>query len=96
MYEVGAESAPIDFVSIEVIEDADRDLTYLTTGKYVRTVLDSWGHHPRGRSSPLVHDPTADGPQDIRGESDAKRCRRAIGAIGCTPGLSQLRRDSPP
>ena len=73
--------APIDFVGIEVTEDAD--YTYINSGVYVEKLLTEYGEvDSREATSPLLHDPSAEGDQSPADANEARSVRKWVGGIG--------------
>ena len=72
---------PIDFVGIEASEDNDN--TYLNSGVYVEKLLTEYGEvDGREATSPLLHDPSAEGDQTPAGPLEQRSVRKWVGGIG--------------
>ena len=66
---------------IEVTEDAD--CTYINSGVYVEKLLTEYGEvDAREATSPLLHDPSAEGDQTPADPAEARSVRKWVGGIG--------------
>ena len=79
--DVLSSSTPIDFVGIEVTEDDD--YTYISSDVYVKKLLKEYGDvDSRGATSPLLHDPSAEGDQTPADPTEARAVRKWVGGLG--------------